>query len=157
MLPEEQESCQRLLQQLRQEEEQLHAQNQQRIKTGIRCLVWIPMVFLGLLFLTESEKAIFLVLWVVSLFIISSYLIYIEYIDFQSQERLRRFTDQEHMQNTALIGADIEAFEDTVNELLHQIDAKKAEKRQKMQQLLEQYRRPESKVIVDEQINNGRE
>ena len=94
------------------------------------------MIFLGLLFLTESEKAIFLVLWVVSLFIISSYLIYIEYIDFQSQEKMRRISDQNQVQNEALIGADIEAFEDTVNELLHQIDVKKAEKRQKMQQLL---------------------
>lgn len=136
MLPEEKEACQSLLRQLLQEEEKLHAENRRRIRAGIRCLIWIPMIFLGLLFLTESEKAIFLVLWVVSLFIISSYLIYIEYIDFQSQEKIRCISDQNQVQNEALIGADIEAFEDTVNELLHQIDAKKAEKRQKMQQLL---------------------
>ena len=136
MLPEEKEACQSLLRQLLQEEEQLHAENRRRIRAGIRCLIWIPMIFLGLLFLTESEKAIFLVLWVVSLFIISSYLIYIEYIDFKSQEKMRRISDQNQVQNEALIGADIEAFEDTVNELLHQIDVKKAEKRQKMQQLL---------------------
>lgn len=142
MWQDEPESCKSLLRQLIQEEEQIHADNQKRIKAGIRCLIWIPMVFLGLLFLTESEKAIFLVLWVVSLFIISGYLIYIEYIDFQAQEKLRRFSDHQYEQNTSLIGTDIEAFEDAVQELLHQIDEKKAEKRQKMQQLLEQHRIP---------------
>ena len=65
--------------------------SEKRIRTGIQCLIWIPLVFLALLFLTESEKVIFLLLWVVSLFIISGYLIYIEYIDFRAQERLHRF------------------------------------------------------------------
>lgn len=131
------EQYQNLFRQLIKEEEQMHIENQKRIKSGIQCLIWIPMIFLVLLFLTESEKVIFLVLWVVSLFIIASYLIYIEYIDFQAQERLHRYMDQESISQSGLIGADIEAFEETVSELLRQIDEKKAQNRQKMRQLLE--------------------
>ncbi len=127
---------QQLFQKLAREEEQLHALNQKRIKVGIQCLIWIPMLFLILLLLTESEKAIFLVLWIISLFITASCLIYIEYMDFQSQERLRSYTDQEGMAYSHLIGGDMEAFEETVTELLRQIDAKKASNREKMLRML---------------------
>lgn len=132
------EQYQDLFLQLVKEEEQLHVENQKRIKAGIQCLIWIPMFFLLLLFLTESEKVIFLVLWVVSLFVLAGYLIYIEYIDFQAQERLQRYMEQEHISPDRLIGADIEAFEETVTELLRQIDEKKQQNRQRMLQMLEQ-------------------
>lgn len=134
----EKEQYERLFQQLVKEEEQLHMENQKRIRAGIQCLIWIPMIFFVLLFLTDSEKVIFLVLWVVSLFVIASYLIYIEYIDFQAQERLHKYMEREHISHEGLIGADIEAFEETVTELLRQIDEKKRQNRQKMIQMLEQ-------------------
>lgn len=135
---EELEQYQRLFQQLVKEEEQLHTENQRRIRSGIRCLVLVPMLFLALLFLTEGEKVIFLVLWVVSLFLIAGYLIYVEYIDFQAQERLRRYTDQGHLQEERLIGADMEAFEETVTKLLSQIDERKARSRQQRMELIGQ-------------------
>lgn len=135
---EENERYKKLFGQLVKEEQQLHAENQKRIKAGIQCLVWIPMIFLVMLFLTEGEKVIFLVLWVVSLFAIASYLIYIEYIDFKAQERLHAYADQNDNLHSGLIGTDIEAFEETVTELLRQIDEKKTENRQRMLQMLEQ-------------------
>ncbi len=127
-----------LFQQLIREEEQLHVENQKRIRAGIQCLIWVPLLFLVLLFLTEGEKVIFLVLWVVSLFMIASYLICIEYIDFKAQERLHSYTEEEHDGYSGLIGADIEAFEETVTELLRQIDKKKTMNRQKMLQRIGQ-------------------
>lgn len=45
---------------------------------------------------------------------------------------------QEHLSADRLIGADIEAFEETVTELLRQIDEKKQQNRQRMLQMLEQ-------------------
>lgn len=36
----------------------------------------------------DSSKVVFLVLWIVSLFTISAYLIYVEYMDYTLQERL---------------------------------------------------------------------
>lgn len=121
-----------LLQKLAEEEMRLHTENQKRIRAGVQCLIWIPMIFLGLLFLTEGVKAIFLVLWIVSLFVISSYLIYIEYIDFQSQQRLHLYQNDETSKDSMLIGTDMEEFEEIVTELLRQIDAKKAVRHERM-------------------------
>ena len=53
-----------------------HLRNQKKIRWGIRCVILIPMIFL------------MLVLWIVSLFTISAYLIYVEYMDYTLQERL---------------------------------------------------------------------
>ncbi len=55
---------------------------------GIRCVILIPMIFLMLMFSMDSSKVVFLVLWIVSLFTISAYLIYVEYMDYTLQERL---------------------------------------------------------------------
>ncbi len=121
-----------LFQKLIRDEERLHEANQKRIKVGMQCLIWIPMIFLALLFLTESEKVIFLILWIISLFAIASYLIYIEYIDFQAQERIRSYNKDEYTSASNLIGGDIEVFEETVTQLLRQIDEKKAENRKKV-------------------------
>ncbi len=137
---EENERYKKLFQQLVKEEEQLHTENQKRIRAGIQCLIWIPMTFLMMLFLTEGEKVIFLVLWVVSLFAIASYLIYIEYIDFKAQERLHSYIHKNDISHSELIGTDIEAFEETVTELLRQIEEKKTQKRQKMLHMLGQQR-----------------
>lgn len=128
-----------LFQQLVEEEERLHADNQKRIKAGIHCLIWIPMIFMVLLFLTESEKVIFLILWIASLFLIAAYLIYVEYLDFKAQERLCGYRENEGAGlNSNLIGSDMEAFEETVVQLLHQIDEKKAANREKMLLMLGQ-------------------
>ncbi len=136
------ESCYRqMFQELVLEEQQLHTDNQKRIKAGIQCLIWIPMLFLILLFLTEGEKVIFLVLWIVSLFITAGYLIYVEYADFKAQERLHRYTDESREgqeEYEGLIGGDMEAFEQTVMQLLNQIDEKKAQNRQRMLQMIGQ-------------------
>ena len=62
--------------------------NQKKIRWGIRCVILIPLIFLMLMFSMDSSKVVFLVLWIVSLFTISGYLIYVEYMDYTLQERL---------------------------------------------------------------------
>ena len=54
-----------------------HLRNQKKIRWGIRCVILIPMIFLMLMFSMDS-----------SLFTISAYLIYVEYMDYTLQERL---------------------------------------------------------------------
>lgn len=61
---------------------EFHEKNRRRIKTGIICLIAVPLIFLALLMMTGSDRIIFLVLWVISMFIIACYLIYTEYMDF---------------------------------------------------------------------------
>ena len=65
-----------------------HLRNQKKIRWGIRCVILIPMIFLMLMFSMDSSKVVFLVLWIVSLFTISAYLFYVEYMDYTLQERL---------------------------------------------------------------------
>ena len=67
---------------------QEHLRNQKKIRWGIRCVILIPLIFLMLMFSMDSSKVVFLVLWIVSLFTISGYLIYVEYMDYTLQDRL---------------------------------------------------------------------
>ena len=59
-----------------------HKRNKDRIKYGIIAMVVIPIIFLILLFVVNSSKVIFLVMWIASLFIISGYLIAIESVSY---------------------------------------------------------------------------
>ena len=138
----ENEHYKQTLRQLVQEEEKLHAANKERIKNGIHCLFFIPMLFFALLFLTKGEKAVFLVLWVLSLFVTAAYMIYIEYMDFQVKERLSRYAGSEDFSHDGLVGTDLEEFEKAVSQLLDQLDEKKSLRRRKMRQILQQGEKP---------------
>lgn len=70
-----------------------HAENVRKLKAGIKCIFTVPAAFLILLFLTESSKIIFLVLWIASLFIIAAYLIHVEYSDYKIQEMVNSLQD----------------------------------------------------------------
>ena len=61
-------------------ESSLHEINQKRIKIGLRCIYIIPLIFLVLLFITDSSKIMFLVLWIASLFGIAIYLIVVIFL-----------------------------------------------------------------------------
>ena len=43
-------------------EQNIHLQNQKRIKIGLKCIAIIPPIFLILLFWTDSNKVVFLIL-----------------------------------------------------------------------------------------------
>ena len=55
-------------------ERKIHEKNQKRISIGLKCIIIIPLIFLFLLFWTESNKVVFLILWIVSLFLLAAYL-----------------------------------------------------------------------------------
>ena len=67
----------------------LHERNQKRIKAGLWCIAIIPMIFLILLLHMESSKVVYLLLWVISLFLISAYLVTVATIDDQMQKKLK--------------------------------------------------------------------
>ena len=76
-------------------EQQIHAKNHTRIKIGLRCIILIPLIFLILLFWTDSNKVVFLILWIASLFALAVYLIGVEYMDYNLQETLRELGGEE--------------------------------------------------------------
>ena len=95
-----------------------HKKNQNRIKWGIRCVIIIPILFLILMFTMETSKYIYLTLWVASMFVISAYLIYVEYADYKIQETMIKLGMKE----------------DSIDELLpeHVVDARLMELSEKI-------------------------
>ena len=79
-----------------------HDNNKRKLKYGIYCLLGVPMVFLVLLFTMNSSKLVFLVLWIASLFIISGYLVAVEYSDFKMQENFADILN-EHKEKESLL------------------------------------------------------
>ncbi len=72
-------------------QKQVHIKNQKKIKVGLKVNVLLPLIFLVISFISNRSKLVFLVLWIVSLFGISFYLLYVEYMDFKLQEQLQEF------------------------------------------------------------------
>lgn len=94
--------------------EKLHAKNQKRIKNGIICIFVMPLIFLIVLFAADSSKVVYLLLWVISMFIIAAYLISVAYIDYTMQEKLEKLGLEIKNGDRALIGNDFETLIDAV-------------------------------------------
>lgn len=106
-------------------EKEAHRKNQKRIAVGLKLIIIIPLIFLALLFFTGSSKVIFLILWIVSLFILAAYLITVEYMDYNLMERMAKLRGQdEDMENYDLIGND--AIENRIRDVLGKIDGTEA-------------------------------
>lgn len=91
----DQKNYQQLYQDMVKQQGKFHARNRKRIRSGIRCILIIPLFFLLLMFLTGSNKVIFLTLWIVSLFLLAAYLIYVEYGDFRVQQAIAEISRNE--------------------------------------------------------------
>lgn len=84
-----------LYQALLQEVLQFHSGNQRRIRKGMLSLLLVPLAFLVLLFLSDGSRVIFLLLWIVSMFGIAAYLIAVEYVDYEMQNKVKKITQKE--------------------------------------------------------------
>ena len=73
----------------------LHKSNQHRIRVGMRALVIVTVGLLLLMFLAEGNKVFTLILWILSMFALSAYLIGVEYMDYELQKNLRDITQEE--------------------------------------------------------------
>ena len=103
-------------------ENSLHEQNQRRIKIGLRCIYIIPLIFLILLFVTDSSKIVFLVLWIVSLFAIAIYLISVEYVDYKLQEKMNEISGRDDAVESLI---SVEQMEEKVSDIVEKIDKTK--------------------------------
>ena len=106
-------------------EKEAHRKNQKRIAVGLKLIIIIPLIFLALLFFTGSSKVIFLILWIVSLFILAAYLITVEYMDYNLMERMAKLRGQdEDMVIYDLIGN--AAIENRIRDVLDKIEGTEA-------------------------------
>lgn len=102
-------------------QQKVHESNQKKIRIGLKCIWIIPLIFLFLLFWTESNKVVFLILWIVSLFGIAVYLILVEYSDYNLQEKLSEITEEER-EPEALLGQELEGMEENLKNVIRKID-----------------------------------
>lgn len=102
-------------------EQKIHETNQKRIRIVLKCIWIIPLIFLVLLFWTESNKVVFLILWIVSLFAIATYLILTEYADYNLQERLSEIINEER-EPEALLGQEITEMSANLKNVIQKID-----------------------------------
>ncbi|SEK75303.1 hypothetical protein SAMN02910377_01709 [Pseudobutyrivibrio ruminis] len=97
-------------------QQQVHQQNQKKIKVGLKVNILLPLVFLVISFISDRSKLVFLVLWIVSLFGIAFYLLYVEYMDFELQEQLKELGIMEkEAEAQALIGEEVIQSIDEIN------------------------------------------
>ena len=83
----------KIYQELIRYEEAKHEQNIHKVKVALKLYIIIPLVFLILSFFKTDAKIVFLVLWVASLFILSVYMIYVEYSDHNLQKRMKGYRE----------------------------------------------------------------
>lgn len=73
----------------------LHASNRKRIRIGLIFLAVFTVMMIVIRFITESDRATFLMIWVIGMFAISIYLVGIEYIDDSIAKTLEDVTEQD--------------------------------------------------------------
>ena len=75
--------------------EMLHESNKRRIRRGLITLVILPFILEFIRWITDSDKVVFLIIWILIMFVLSAYLISIEYLDYSIEETLKDVTDTE--------------------------------------------------------------
>jgi hypothetical protein len=103
-------------------EQKVHERNQKRIQIGLRCIWIIPLIFLFFLFFTDSNKVVFLILWIASLFALATYLIVVEYMDFYLQEQLNEWKGEESKEVETLLGKEFDEMESNLVSVIQKLD-----------------------------------
>ena len=95
----------------------LHGRIKVGIRQGLKMLLIVPLLFMVVMFLTQGSKGIFLVLWIVSTFVIAAFLIALEYVDHGIQKRLEEITGMENELPDDSLMPEIELPEIDIEEL----------------------------------------
>lgn len=109
---------------------ELHENNKKRIKISGIVLLLLPVV-LGLIrWMTDSDKTVFLMIWVLCMFVLSVYLVSVEYLDHVLQKRINGMSNSEEHYDSLLDGEEIipDKIKERVREKLDSDPAEEAEK-----------------------------
>ena len=75
--------------------EAMHANNKKRIRAGLVVLALLPVILILIRLLTDSDRVVFLIIWVLCMFAVCTYLISIEFIDDSLRKTLEEGTERE--------------------------------------------------------------
>ncbi len=70
----------------------LHEKNKKRVRTSAISLIALPVVLGMIRWMTDSDKTIFLIIWVICMFLLAAYLVSVEYMDRVVHTQLREIT-----------------------------------------------------------------
>ena len=73
----------------------LHENNKKRIRAGLIFLAVFTVLMILIRYITDSDRVVFMILWVVGMFAASIYLISVEYIDDSIQKTLEEVSERE--------------------------------------------------------------
>ena len=73
----------------------LHQGNKNLIKYGSISIIVLPIVLFIVRWLTDSDKMVFLLVWIFCMFALAAFLIGVEYLDSRIQKTLRDMTNRE--------------------------------------------------------------
>lgn len=59
----------------------LHKRNKQRIKVSLIIMLLLPFILAGIRWITDSDKMVFLVIWLIGMFALAAYMIGVAYMD----------------------------------------------------------------------------
>ena len=109
---------------------ELHENNKKRIKISGFVLILLPII-LGLIrWMTDSDKTVFLMIWVLCMFVLSVYLVSVEYLDHVLQKRIKGMSNSEEDYDSLLNGEEIipDKVKERVRDKLGSDPADEAEK-----------------------------
>ncbi len=109
---------------------ELHENNKKRIKISGFVLILLPII-LGLIrWMTDSDKTVFLMIWVLCMFVLSVYLVSVEYLDHVLQKRIKGMSNSEEDYDSLLNGEEIipDKVKERVRDKLGSDSADEAEK-----------------------------
>lgn len=80
--------------------EALHARNRLRVKVGIIVLALLPFILCFIRWVTDSDKVVFLLVWVFCLFVVCGYLLGVGYLD----DKVKKVISEEQSQAEEISG-----------------------------------------------------
>lgn len=107
--------------------DEIHEENKRRIRRGFWCYPIFTVLFMLVVSFTDGSKNIFLLLWIIAIFLISAFLIVVEYIDHKIHEKFAGITETEMEEDNLIELPDISK----------QIEVKKEEQIRQIEELKE--------------------
>ena len=130
----------------------LHENNKKRIRIGLIFLIVFTVLMILIRMMTDSDRVVFMILWVVGMFAASIYLISVEYIDDSIQKTLEDVSEREADFGVLLPDSEQvrEKVQSRIQERQEKVQSRIQEKQEEIQAHYLEHRREKTPESEDE-------
>ena len=130
----------------------LHENNKKRIRAGLIFLIVFTVLMILIRLITDSDRVVFMILWVVGMFAASIYLISVEYIDDSIQKTLEDVSEREADFGVLLPDSEQvrEKVQSRIQERQEKVQSRIQEKQEEIQAHYLEHRREKTPESEDE-------